>query len=45
MKLLKILTVIVASLVLVACSNKISYGDATSVETTTMGFGSTDLQN
>tara|TARA_R110002072_G_scaffold622_5_gene4800 strand:+ start:7920 stop:8519 length:600 start_codon:yes stop_codon:yes gene_type:complete len=45
MKLLKILTVIVASLVLVACSNKISYGDATSVETTTMGFGSTDLQS
>lgn len=45
MKLLKILTVVIASFVLVACANKISYGDATSVETTTMGFGSTDLQS
>tara|TARA_R110002167_G_scaffold30991_7_gene102253 strand:+ start:1071 stop:1658 length:588 start_codon:yes stop_codon:yes gene_type:complete len=45
MKLMKILTVIFVSLVLAACSNKISYGDATSVETTTMGFGSTDLQS
>jgi len=45
MKLMKILTVVIASLMIVACSNKISYGDATSVETTTMGFGSTDLQS
>jgi len=45
MKLMKILIVVMASLMIVACSNKISYGDATSVETTTMGFGSTDLQS
>ena len=45
MKLLKVLTIIIASIVMVACSNKISYGDATAVETTTMGFGSTDLQS
>jgi hypothetical protein len=45
MKLMKILTVVIACLMIVACSKKISYGDATSVETTTMGFGSTDLQS
>lgn len=45
MRFMKILTIVIASLVMVACSNKISYGDATAVETTTMGFGSTDLQS
>jgi len=46
MNLVKVCTVILAGLVLSACANgpKISYGDATSVETTTAGFGSTDLQ-
>lgn len=46
MKHLKILTLIMAALVLSACASgpKVSYGDATSVETTTTGFGSTDLQ-
>jgi uncharacterized protein (TIGR02722 family) len=45
MKLVQILTIVIACFMIVACSNKISYGDATSVETTTMGFGSTDLQS
>jgi uncharacterized protein (TIGR02722 family) len=45
MKLVQILMIVIASFMIVACSNKISYGDATSVETTTMGFGSTDLQS
>lgn len=46
MKVIRITTVILASLVLGACSSgpKISYGDATAIETTTIGFGSTDLQ-
>ncbi|TNC81846.1 MAG: penicillin-binding protein activator LpoB [Oleiphilus sp.] len=46
MKLTKLFVVLVASLVLSACANgpKISYGDATAVETTTTDFGSTDLQ-
>lgn len=46
MKLFKIMTVVLAGIVLSACANgpKISYGDATAVETTTTGFGSTDLQ-
>jgi len=46
MKLINITTIVLASLVLVACSNnpKISYGDATGVETTNTDFGSTDLQ-
>jgi len=47
MKLVKILAVIFAGLVLASCASgpKISYGDATAVETTTTGFGSTDLQS
>jgi len=47
MKLTKLLTVMCVALILSACSSgpKISYGDATSVETTTIGFGSTDLQS
>lgn len=46
MKTLKIFTLILITTVLAACSSgpKISYGDATAVETTTIGFGSTDLQ-
>ena len=32
------------SVSLVGCSKSIKYGDATEVETTTTGFGSTDLQ-
>ncbi len=46
MKLIKISAVVMASLMMVACASgpKISYGDATAVETTTTGFGSTDLQ-
>ena len=46
MNLTKLLLTITASLLIVACSNnpKISYGDATAVETTTTEFGSTDLQ-
>jgi len=46
MKLIQLFTFILAGLILTACANgpKISYGDATAVETTTMGFGSTDLQ-
>lgn len=31
-------------LTMVGCSNKVSYGDATEVETVDVGFGSTDLQ-
>jgi len=47
MKLVKILAVIFAGLVLASCASgpKVSYGDATAVETTTTGFGSTDLQS
>ncbi|MFV1873782.1 MAG: penicillin-binding protein activator LpoB [Oleiphilus sp.] len=45
MRLIQIFTIVLASLFMVACSQKISYGDATAVETTTMGFGSTDLQS
>jgi len=47
MKSFKIITLILISMVMVACSSgpKISYGDATAVETTTIGFGSTDLQS
>jgi len=47
MKIVKITAFIFASLILVACSSdpKVSYGDATGVETTTTGFGSTDLQS
>jgi len=47
MKLVRILAVIFAGLVLASCASgpKISYGDATAVETTTTGFGSTDLQS
>jgi hypothetical protein len=43
---LQITTVAVTGLLLVGCSGdpKIQYGDATSVETTTLEFGSTDLQ-
>lgn len=46
MKLTKLFVVMTAALVLSACANgpKISYGDATAVETTTTDFGSTDLQ-
>ena len=47
MKSFKIITLILISMVMVAYSSgpKISYGDATAVETTTIGFGSTDLQS
>jgi len=47
MKIVKITTFVCASLLLVACSSdpKVSYGDATGVETTTTAFGSTDLQS
>lgn len=46
MKLVQFFSIILAGLILASCANgpKISYGDATAVETTTMGFGSTDLQ-
>lgn len=46
MKSLKLFTVVLSVVLLSACANgpKISYGDATAVETTTTGFGSTDLQ-
>ncbi len=46
MKVCKLMTIIITALMIVACSSgpKISYGDATAVETTTIGFGSTDLQ-
>lgn len=46
MKAIKILSLLMAVMVLAACSGnpKVSYGDATAVETTTTGFGSTDLQ-
>lgn len=36
--------IVLSLLVLVGCASKVQYGDATSVETTTTGFGSTDLQ-
>lgn len=41
------LAVIFAGLVLASCASgpKVSYGDASAVETTTTGFGSTDLQS
>jgi uncharacterized protein (TIGR02722 family) len=47
MKVTKLFAVVMAALLLTACANgpKISYGDATAVETTTTGFGSTDLQS
>jgi penicillin-binding protein activator len=47
MKVTKLFVVAIAGLLLTACANgpKISYGDATAVETTTTGFGSTDLQS
>ena len=32
------------AVILGGCSNKVSYGDAQAVETTTIDFGSTDLQ-
>ncbi|GAK87835.1 lipoprotein YcfM [Vibrio ponticus] len=32
------------AVVLGGCSNQVSYGDAQAVETTTIDFGSTDLQ-
>jgi len=41
----KLLTVLFACVFISACSQKISYGDATAVETTTTDFGSTDLQS
>jgi len=44
MKLLQIFIISIGVFVLASCSTKISYGDATAVETTTTGFGSTDLQ-
>jgi uncharacterized protein (TIGR02722 family) len=33
------------AVILGGCSNKVSYGDAQATETTTIDFGSTDLQN
>lgn len=46
MKLMQFFAVILAALTLASCSSqKIQYGDATAVETTTLGFGSTDLQS
>ncbi|MFT7372170.1 MAG: hypothetical protein ACI9T9_000852 [Oleiphilaceae bacterium] len=47
MKLVQMLAVIFAGLVLASCASgpKVSYGDASAVETTTTGFGSTDLQS
>jgi len=47
MKLVKFFAVIFAGLVLASCASgpTVSYGDATAVETTTTGFGSTDLQS
>ncbi|WP_250656709.1 penicillin-binding protein activator LpoB [Alkalimarinus coralli] len=47
MKLVQFFAVIMAALILASCSSgpKIQYGDATAVETTTIGFGSTDLQS
>jgi penicillin-binding protein activator len=45
MKLMQFFAIIMAGLILASCSSqKIQYGDATAVETTSMGFGSTDLQ-
>lgn len=47
MKIVRILAVVFAGLVLASCASgpKVSYGDASAVETTTTGFGSTDLQS
>jgi len=45
MKFIQVLIISISVLVLASCSTKISYGDATGVETTTTGFGSTDLQS
>lgn len=46
MKFIRVMAVILAGLILASCAGqKISYGDATAVETTTTGFGSTDLQS
>jgi len=46
MNKLKLLAVLCLSVLVSACAgNKVSYGDATAVETTTTGFGSTDLQS
>lgn len=42
---MKKIIVIMLSVILTACSQGVSYGDATAVETTTIGFGSTDLQS
>lgn len=45
-RLLMFLVVIVASsLALSGCASKVKYGDASAVETTTVDFGSTDLQS
>ena len=45
MKLTHVIVVLLSAMLLTACAGKkISYGDATAVETTTTGFGSTDLQ-
>lgn len=46
MNKVKFLSVLAACILLSACAGKqVSYGDATAVETTTTGFGSTDLQS
>lgn len=45
MKGLKIILATVLVVAVAGCSQKIQYGDATDVETTTLGFGSTDLQS
>ncbi len=39
-----IIALIGLTVILGGCSNKVTYGDAQSVETTTIDFGSTDLQ-
>lgn len=46
MRSIRTFAVLFTSLLLGACASgpKVSYGDATAVETTTTGFGSTDLQ-
>lgn len=41
----QVIALIGLALVLSGCSNKVTYGDATAVETTTIDFGSTDLQS
>ena len=38
-------TLVGAALIATGCANKVSYGDAQAVETTTLYFGSTDLQS